>query len=317
MAGKPELDSGIPEVIVITGPTASGKTPLSLKIAQKIKKLRNRDVEIVSADSRQVYKYFPITSAQPSEEELQMFRHHFINELEPEESFNAGAFGKQGRELIEKIFSAGKVPIVVGGSGLYINSLVYGLFEYEESDAGEFEVKQVLVRKELYDRLEKHGLAELANELKKIDPETFDSIKEITDRRIIRALEVYYITGIPVSEHRKKKIEIKFKPKLYAVEMAREELYDRINMRAEQMIAAGMIEEISDLKDKGYHYKTHNSLNTVGAKEVFDFLDGKISRELMLELIKQNTRRFAKRQMTWFRRDENISWVTSADEVDL
>ncbi|HMT11799.1 MAG TPA: tRNA (adenosine(37)-N6)-dimethylallyltransferase MiaA [Ignavibacteria bacterium] len=311
------MDSGIPEVIVITGPTASGKTPLSLKIAQKIKKLRNRDVEIVSADSRQVYKYFPITSAQPSEEELQMFRHHFINELEPEESFNAGAFGKQGRELIEKIFSAGKVPIVVGGSGLYINSLVYGLFEYEESDAGEFEVKQVLVRKELYDRLEKHGLAELANELKKIDPETFDSIKEITDRRIIRALEVYYITGIPVSEHRKKKIEIKFKPKLYAVEMAREELYDRINMRAEQMIAAGMIEEISDLKDKGYHYKTHNSLNTVGAKEVFDFLDGKISRELMLELIKQNTRRFAKRQMTWFRRDENISWVTSADEVDL
>lgn len=317
MAGKPELDSGIPEVIVITGPTASGKTPLSLKIAQKIKKLRNRDVEIVSADSRQVYKYFPITSAQPSEEELQMFRHHFINELEPEESFNAGAFGKQGRELIEKIFSAGKVPIVVGGSGLYINSLVYGLFEYEESDAGEFEVKQVLVRKELYDRLEKHGLAELANELKKIDPETFDSIKEITDRRIIRALEVYYITGIPVSEHRKKKIEIKFKPKLYAVEMAREELYDRINMRAEQMIAAGMIEEISDLKDKGYHYKTHNSLNTVGAKEVFDFLDGKISREEMLELIKQNTRRFAKRQMTWFRRDENISWITSADEVDL
>lgn len=317
MAGKPELDSGMPEVIVITGPTASGKTPLSLKIAQKIKKLRNRDVEIVSADSRQVYKYFPVTSAQPSEDELKMFRHHFINELEPEESFNAGAFGKKGRELIEKIFSAGKIPIVVGGSGLYINSLVYGLFEYEENHAAEIEAKQVSVRKELYDRLEKSGLRELADELKKIDPETFDSIKEITDRRIIRALEVYYITGIPVSEHRKKKIEIKFKPKLYAVEMARKELYDRINMRAEQMIAAGMIEEISDLKDKGYHYKTHNSLNTVGAKEVFDFLDGKISREEMLELIKQNTRRFAKRQMTWFRRDENISWITSADEVDL
>ncbi len=317
MAGKPELNSSLPEVIVITGPTASGKTPLSLKIAQKIKKLRNRDVEIVSADSRQVYKYFPITSAQPSEEELQMFRHHFISELEPEESFNAGAFGKKGRELIEKIFSAGKIPIVVGGSGLYINSLVYGLFEYEENHAAEIEAKQVSVRKELYDRLEKHGLAELADELKKIDQETFDSIKEITDRRIIRALEVYYITGTPVSEHRKKKIEIKFKPKLYAVEMARKELYDRINMRAEQMVAAGMIEEISDLKDKGYHYKTHNSLNTVGAKEVFDFLDGKISREEMLELIKQNTRRFAKRQMTWFRRDENISWVTSADEVDL
>ena len=317
MAGKPELDSGMPEVIVITGPTASGKTPLSLKIAQKIKKLRNRDVEIVSADSRQVYKYFPITSAQPSEEELHMFRHHFINELEPEESFNAGAFGKQGRELIEKIFNSGKIPIVVGGSGLYINSLVYGLFEYEENHAAEIEAKQVSVRKELYDRLEKSGLRELADELKKIDPETFDSIKEITDRRIIRALEVYYITGIPVSEHRKKKIEIKFKPKLYAVEMARKELYDRINMRAEQMVAAGMIEEISVLKNKGYHYKTHNSLNTVGAKEVFDFLDGKISREEMLELIKQNTRRFAKRQMTWFRRDENISWITSVDEVDL
>lgn len=317
MAGKPEMNSSMPEVIVVTGPTASGKTPLSLNIAQKIKKLRNRDVEIVSADSRQVYKYFPITSAQPSEEELQMFRHHFINELELEESFNAGSFGKQGRELIEKIFNEGKIPLVVGGSGLYINSLVYGLFEYEENHAAEIEAKQVSVRRELYDRLEKNGLQELADELKKIDPVTFDLIKEITDRRIIRALEVYYITGIPVSEHRKKKIEIKFKPRLYAVEMPRKELYDRINMRTEQMLSAGMIEEISALKDKGYHYITHNSLNTVGAKEVFDFLDGKISREVMLELIKQNTRRFAKRQMTWFRRDENISWVTSVDEVDL
>ncbi|MBL8016155.1 MAG: tRNA (adenosine(37)-N6)-dimethylallyltransferase MiaA [Ignavibacteria bacterium] len=317
MAGKPEIESVIPEVIVITGPTASGKTPLALKIASNIKKLRKKDVEVISADSRQVYKYFPITSAQPSEEELNMFRHHFINELEPEESFSAGSFGKQGRELIDRIIKEGKVPLVVGGSGLYINSLVYGLFEYEESHAAEIEAKQASVRKELYERLEKNGLPVLADELKRIDPETFDSIKEITDRRVIRALEVYYITGLPVSEHRKKKIAIKFKPMLYAVEMPRQELYDRINRRAGKMLAAGMIEEISALKEKGYHYKTHNSLNTVGAKEVFDFIDGKISEDVMIELIKQNTRRFAKRQMTWFRRDRNINWITSADDVDI
>lgn len=317
MAGKPEMNSSIPEVIVITGPTASGKTPLSLSIAQKIRKLRNSDVEIISADSRQVYRYFPVTSAQPSEEELKMFRHHFINELEPEESFNAGSFGKLGRELIDRILKEGKIPLVVGGSGLYINSLIYGLFEYDESHAAEIEAKQASIRKELYDRLEKNGLPDLADELKRIDPETFDSIKEITDRRVIRALEVYYVTGLPVSEHRKKKIAIKFKPMLYAVEMPRQELYDRINRRAEQMLAAGMIEEISGLKDKGYHYKTFNSLNTVGAKEVFDFIDGKISEDVMIELIKQNTRRYAKRQLTWFRRDHNINWITSADDVDI
>ena len=317
MAGKPENKVSLPEVIVVTGPTASGKTSLALNLAAKIKKTKGKDVEIISADSRQVYKYFPITSAQPSEEELKMFRHHFINELEPGVTFNAGTFGKQGRELIEKIFNEGKTPLIVGGSGLYINSLVYGLFEYEEIDAEEFEAKQAMVRKGLYDRLEKNGLAELAEELKKIDPETFDSIKEITERRIIRALEVYCITGTPLSEHRKKKIDINFSAKLYAVEMPRSELYDRINRRADQMLASGMIEEISSLKDKGYHYKSHNSLNTVGAKEVFDFLDGKISEEVMIGLIKQNTRRFAKRQMTWFRRDENINWITSVDEVDM
>ncbi len=317
MAGKPENNITLPEVIVVTGPTASGKTSLSLNVAAKIKKLHGREVEIISADSRQVYKYFPVTSAQPTEEELKMFRHHFISELEPEVSFNAGMFGKMGRVLIERIFNEGKIPLVVGGSGLYVNSLVYGLFEYEEDQAVEIEAKQESVRRDLYDRLEKNGLTGLMEELKQVDPEIFDSIKEFTDRRVIRALEVFHVTGIPVSEHRKKKIDINFSPKLYAVEMPREELYRRINSRAEQMIASGMVEEISALREKGYHCKTHNSLNTVGAREVFDHLDGKITAEIMIELIKQNTRRFAKRQMTWFRRDENIKWITSVEEVEI
>ncbi|MBE2217841.1 MAG: tRNA (adenosine(37)-N6)-dimethylallyltransferase MiaA [Ignavibacteria bacterium] len=316
MAGKPENKRSLPEVIVVTGPTASGKTPLSLQLAEKIKKTTGKDVEIISADSRQVYRHFPITSAQPTNEELKMFRHHFINELEPEVSFNAGMFGKLGRELIESIFNEGKVPLVVGGSGLYVNSLVYGLFEYEEDQNVEIDAKQAAVRAELYGRLEKNGLPGLIEELKKVDIETFDSIKEFTDRRVIRALEVFYVTGIPVSEHRKRKIDINFNPKLYAVEMPRDELYDRINRRAGQMLASGMIEEISALKEKGYHYKTHNSLNTVGAREVFEYLNGKITAEEMIELIKQNTRRFAKRQMTWFRRDENIKWIASVDEVE-
>jgi tRNA dimethylallyltransferase len=305
-----------PKVIVITGPTASGKTSLALKTAQNIKSKTGKDVEIISADSRQVYKYIPITTAQPSKEELNQFKHHFINELELTQEFNAGEFGTQARLLIDKILNENKIPLVVGGSGLYVNSLVYGFFEIG-SDDKQLEEKFKEKRNEIYKIKDEKGFDFLLDELKKHDPDTFNKMNEVKERRVIRALEVFYVTGIPISVHQNQKIDINFEPVMYGIQLERAELYDRINKRTEIMLSMGMIEEIESLKAKGYHYISHNSLNTVGAREIFDFLDGVISKERMTELIKQNTRRFAKRQLTWFRRDENIKWVDETYEIDM
>ncbi len=297
-----------PEVIVITGPTASGKTALALKTAHNIQKKSGRTVEIISADSRQVYKHISITTAQPTHEELSLFKHHFVNTLELDEDFNAGEFGSGARVLISKLFDEGKIPLVVGGSGLYVNSLVYGFFEIG-SDDKYLEEKFKEKRNEIYKIKDEQGFEYLLDELKKHDPDTFNKMREIKERRVIRALEVFYVTGIPISVHQSHKIEINFEPDMYCLQMERAQLYDNINKRTDIMISRGMIEEIELLKNKGYHYKTYNSLNTVGAREIFDYLDGIITKERMTELIKQNTRRFAKRQLTWFRRDENIKWI--------
>lgn len=302
-----------PKIIVITGPTASGKTSLALQTAQNIEKRTGKIVEIISADSRQVYKHIPITTAQPTDEELGRFKHHFINSLELDEEFNAGEFGSQARNLIDELFGEGKIPLVVGGSGLYVNSLVYGFFEIG-SDDKELDNKFRTKREEIYELKAEKGFDFLLNELKTHDPETFERMKEVKERRVIRALEVFYVTGIPISQHQSNKIEINFEAEMYGIQLDRSELYDRINKRTDVMLINGMLEEIKALREKGYHYKTHNALNTVGAREIFDFLDGIVSKERMTELIKQNTRRFAKRQLTWFRRDENIKWI--AKEFD-
>ncbi len=301
-----------PKVIVITGPTASGKTSLALRTAEKVESSSGKTVEIISADSRQVYKHIPITTAQPSQEELSRFKHHFVNTLPLDQEFNAGDFGTEARTLIDRLFSDGKIPLVVGGSGLYINSLVYGFFEIGGDDK-QLDEKFKQKRDEIYKLKDEKGFEYLLSELKTHDPETFDKMKEVKERRVIRALEVFYVTGIPISVHHKKKIKINFEADMYGIKMERSELYAGINKRTDIMLSRGMIEEIEVLKNQGYHYKTHNSLNTVGAREIFDYLDGVISKERMTELIKQNTRRFAKRQMTWFRRDENIKWIDSND----
>ena len=305
-----------PKVIVITGPTASGKTALALKTAQNIQDKTGKEVEIISADSRQVYKHIPITTAQPTLEELSRFKHHFVNTLELEEEFNAGEFGSQARILIDKLFSEGKIPLVVGGSGLYVNSFVYGFFEIG-SDDKQLTEKFKIKRDEIYKLKEEKGFDHLLDELKKHDEVTFARMKEVKERRVIRALEVFYVTGIPISQHQSHKIEINFDAEMYGIQMERSVLYERINKRTDVMLSSGMIEEIEALKDMSYHYKTHNSLNTVGAREIFDFLDGLITKERMTELIKQNTRRFAKRQLTWFRRDENIKWIAMDNEIKV
>jgi len=306
-----------PRILTIVGPTASGKTNLAIKTAESLQYKFNKKVEIISADSRQVYKHISIATAQPSKTELNKFKHYFVNELELEEEFNAGDFGKKGREVIKKIINSGKIPIIAGGSGLYIDSLVNGLFDYEELlDDAELKKSQKHIREKLYDELKSNGLEKLVSELNEVDPETIIDIPQITERRVIRALEVYYLTGIPISVHKSKKINIEFNAVKIGIKLDRAELYIRINERVDAMIANGLIKEVKTLKEKGYHYKDYNSLNTVGVKEVFDFLDEKISYDRMVELIKQNTRRFAKRQITWFRRYNDIKWVDKYSEIE-
>ena len=300
----------LPNVLAIVGPTASGKTGFSIKIAEEINLKTGNEVEIISADSRQVYKHIPIATAQPAKKELNKFKHHFINEIELNVEFNAGEFGKKGRKIVDKIFNEGKIPLIIGGSGLYISALVYGLFDYDEfHDEEELKQKQEDIRQKLYDKLEKQGLEKLINELKKVDMETVNDMPQVTQRRVIRALEVFYLTGIPISVHRRKKIEINFNPVQIGINWNRSDLYSRINSRVDLMIEQGLLEEVKSLRKKGYHYNKYNSLNTVGVKEAFDYFDDVINYDRMLELIKQNTRRYAKRQLTWFNRDKNIEWV--------
>lgn len=316
-------------VLVITGPTGSGKTNVSVRLAELFKERLNLTAEIISADSRQVYKHIPIATSQPPANLLKKYKHHFIGELELDEDFSAGEFSKRARGIIEAppVLPKGeekKVFIVVGGSGLYINALVYGLFSLGEVVSDEAETKQKLkeARKVLYGRMEREGIEKLLDELKKVDPESAKKMTVHTHRRIIRALEIFHATGVPISVLHKKTTPSnspfdKGEFSLFGIKRDRKKLYDRINERVEMMIKSGLIEEVSALNEKGYDYKKYNSLNTVGIKEVFDYLEGKTNYERMVVLIKQNTRRFAKRQMTWFRKDENIRWVEVDEESGM
>ncbi|MEO6693988.1 MAG: tRNA (adenosine(37)-N6)-dimethylallyltransferase MiaA [Ignavibacteria bacterium] len=283
------------KALAIVGPTASGKTKLSIEISKLL------DGEIISADSRQIYKNIPIATSHPAEEDLKSIKHYFINELELNEYFSAGQFGKKGRSIVKEIFSKNKTPLIIGGSGLYVRSLIDGFFEDE--------IESKHIREELYKELEIHGEDHLYDELEKTDPETFSKIPKRKIRRVIRALEIYLASGKKLSEFHNTNIDVEFETIQIALMHDRKDLYNSINERVDEMIEAGLIDEIKSLKEKGYHYKTHNSLNTVGIKEVFKFFDGELDLETMISLIKQNTRRYAKRQLTWFRKDKRINWI--------
>ncbi|KXK03737.1 MAG: tRNA delta(2)-isopentenylpyrophosphate transferase [Chlorobi bacterium OLB4] len=283
------------KVIAIVGPTASGKTPVSIELAKV------SGSEIISADSRQIYKNIPIATAVPDENVRKNVIHHFIEILEPEDDYNAGRYGKDARAVIENLHSDDKNVIIVGGSGLYLRSLIDGLYE-EEIDTSD-------QRNILYEKLQKNGRKALFYELIKIDPETASNLTEYDTRRIIRALEVFYTTGKKISELRKNVPKINFDVILFALQHPRENLYKKINERVDKMIEIGLINEVRKLYETGYHYKIHNSLNTVGIKEVMMYFDGEIGKPEMLELIKMNTRRYAKRQFTWFKKDKRINWI--------
>lgn len=291
------------EVITIVGPTCSGKTNLSLILAEKI------NGEIISADSRQVYKFLDIGTAKPEQSILKIIKHYFIDELKPNENFNASIFAKKSEEIIERILAENKNPIVVGGSGLYVKAIIDGISESADTNDE--------IRKELLEIRKKYGNDFLYDELKKVDEISASKMLPQNWKRVMRALEVVRISGKPIWQHHQDEIKIsKFSFKQIGLNWQRESLYKNIENRVDEMIEKGLIDEVKSILNRGFE-KSINSLNTVGYKEIIQYLDSEISLDKAIELIKRNTRRYAKRQMTWFNADNRIEWHQIKDEEDL
>jgi len=280
------------QLIVIAGPTASGKTAAAIRLAQYF------NTVILSADSRQFYKEMSIGTAKPDAEELSAATHHFIDSHSINDLFSVGDFEKQGLALLNELFKVHNVVILVGGSGLYIKALCEGFDDIPQSNEG--------VRELLNNELAQNGIAPLQQELKSVDPDYYNEVDINNPQRIIRALEVYRSTGQPFSSYRKAAINKRpFRCVKIALDLPRDVLYGRINNRVDIMVEQGLINEVQSLLP----YRLLNALNTVGYSELFDYFDGKTDIGKAIELIKQNTRRFAKRQLTWFRKDKEIHWL--------
>lgn len=285
------------KVIVIGGPTASGKTNLSIDLSKHL------NIEIISADSRQLYKYLDIGTAKPDTDELNAVKHHFIDFLYPDEYYSAGKFGIEARKIVDDILQRDKTPVIVGGSGLYIKALCEGLFE-DDTDSN----KRVKIREVLYEELNKNGKDALYHKLKALDYEAALLYKDKNARRVIRALEHIQITGEKFSEAMKKISAKSLNCIYFGINFERSELYNRINKRVDMMIESGLVDEMQNILDMGYSHEL-NSLNTVGYKEISDFIFGNCSLEDAVSEIKKNTRRYAKRQMTWFKRYDDMIWL--------
>lgn len=290
------------KVLLIVGPTASGKTRLSLQIARRC------GGEIVSADSRQVYRYMDIGTAKPTPQELAFVPHHCIDIKDPDAFFSAGEYGRMARRIIDDILARGHTPIVVGGSGLYLRALVDGVF------AGNY--RDTALRNKLNEQAREEGLAFLYHRLCAVDPESCRKIHPNDQKRIVRALEVYEISGEPISRIQAKQTEpAGFDACFWGLRWPRQVLYRRVNDRVEAMVRAGLVEEVQKLRQMGYGLE-YNSLNSVGYKEVFDYLDGRATLEKTVRLVQQNTRRFTKKQLTWFRKDSRIRWIDLEEPVN-
>lgn len=291
-----------PKVIVICGPTASGKTKLSIELAKKI------NGEIVSCDSMQIYKDMCIGTAKPTEEEMQGIRHYLIDCVSPEKRYSVADYKKDAEEAIKEIILKGKVPIVVGGTGLYLESLIYNI-EYNEIKV-DLEYREKLSKIE-----EKEGLESLYKKAAEIDPEAIKKISHNDRKRIYRILEIYNSTGKSKTEleaeSRKKELEYDYV--LFGITMDRDKLYERINLRVDMMINDGLIEEVKNLISKYKEMPT--AIQGLGYKEVVEYLDNKISEEEMIEKIKMETRRYAKRQLTWFRKYDNLIWLDGLGDL--
>lgn len=278
-------------LIIVAGPTAIGKTALAIKLAQYYK------TEIISADSRQFYKEMSIGTAKPSKDELDAVKHHLIDSHSVINPLNAGDFEKESIKIINELFINHNEIIMVGGSGLFINAVCYGF--------DSLPVASSEIREKLNKDFEENGITYLQERLKLIDPEYFSEVDIHNPQRIIRALEVYESTGNTFSSLRtNNKKQRPFNIIKIGLNSDREELYQRINLRVDEMVKNGLFEEVESL----LNYKHLNALNTVGYSEIFDFLENKCTKEEAIEKIKQNTRRFAKRQITWFKKSDDIQW---------
>jgi len=281
-------------VLVIAGPTAVGKTALALALAEKM------DAEIISADSRQVYKYLDIGTAKPTKAERKKTKHHLIDFLEPDAIYSAARFTADARDIMDRLDKDGKRYIIVGGSGLYIKALIEGLSQIPPADA--------TIRRELGEMAGKKGRESLYLMLSEIDPQTAEKLKPNDTVRITRAIEVFKLSGIKMSQWQKKeRIKDKRRYRLVVLNRERDLLYRLIEARVDQMIEQGLFEETTKVLKMGFPHEI-NSLNTVGYKEAMAYINGEMDRNTAIGLIKQNTRRYAKRQLTWFRGMSQAEW---------
>ncbi len=296
MMAKMGMRMNTKELIVIVGPTGSGKTDLSIKVAQHL------SAPIISTDSRQFYRGIAIGTAQPSDEQLAMVEHHLVACRDLADDFNAGAYEVEALDTLTRLFSTHQRVVAVGGSGLYIKALCEGLDSLPECDAA--------LREEIRTRFATEGLEPLLEELKRLDVDYWQSVDRHNPARVMRGLELCLSSGKPCSQLRTGERKSRdFRITKVGIDLPREVLYERINMRVDMMIAEGLEDEARSV----HHLRELNSLQTVGFREMFDYFDGTISHAEAVELIKRNSRRYAKRQMTWFRKDTEIKWFNSPE----
>jgi len=286
------------KLIVIVGPTAVGKTEIALRLAEYFR------TEIISADSRQIYRELKIGTAKPTTEELARVHHHFINTHSITQDYDAGEYGREALSRIHQLFEIHDTLIMCGGSGLYIQAVLEGFDEMPEIPAG--------TREKIVDEFKSKGLPWLQKEVEAADPDYFADVDSKNPQRLMRALELYRVTNIPVKQLRKKtKLEHSFEVIKIGLEVSREELYERIDTRMDRMVEMGLFEEA----EMFYPHRALNALQTVGYREIFGCLDKQYDKEEAIRLLKRNSRRYAKRQLTWFKKDQQIKWF-QPDQVD-
>lgn len=288
-----------PKIVVICGPTASGKTALGIQVAQQA------NGEIISSDSMQIYKDMDIGTAKPTPEERAQAVHHLVDFVSPDQRYSVADFKKDATEKIEDILSRGKLPIIVGGTGLYVNSLIHNI-EYKE------EITDIEYRNEL----EKVDLETLYKQAQEIDPEAAAKVSQNDRKRITRILEIYHTTGKTKTQmEAESRKEVKYDYKIFVLTPERDKLYERINLRVDLMMQAGLVDEVKQLLQKYNEFPT--AMQGLGYKEVKEYLDGDITEEEMVEKIKQESRHYAKRQLTWFRQYKDATWLDTFDENNV
>lgn len=283
-------------MVAVVGPTAVGKTAVAINIAQTF------DTDVISADSRQIFRELSTGTAKPSSEELRQVRHHFIDTHSIFDDYDAAQYGREAIKLISELFQQHDTLILCGGSGLYIKGVTEGFDDIPDVPSD--------IREKLMQHYERDGIEWLQREMQILDPEYFETIDQKNPHRLIRALEVRIGTGSSISTFRTAaRVAHDFDILKIGLELPREELYQRINNRMDKMIEDGLFEEAHDL----YPHRHRQALQTVGYQEIFDFMDGKFDREEAVRLLKRNTRRYAKRQLTWFKRDAGVNWFSPDD----